>query len=354
MTRVPRQAGGARQVALAIPTAQEIHAIVASLPTAPLSERRYVPGIPGRGGELFHEGGPRRFLQVTTGAVRVFRTDPARAARAAEDRERKRREWEVAEGYRRKQASLGLLPAFESVEPMSTPTGRVITEWSRASRARMELSMGSLDYELLFVDGREPVMVTLTMPGILWEAAAPSPRDFKRMVNLWQRVYARHWGEAPVGVWKLEFQRRGAPHLHILMTPPVGVAKSRDRLEFKPWLSREWAKIVRGQLARLSPIDPAVLESASMAHELAGTRVEAESASYSDPKRIAQYFRKHSSWSAKDYQNQMPPVWLTALERGGKGARFWGVWGLNYGGGTIELDQQNRGNAPESSIMSDH
>jgi len=64
--------------------------------------------------------------------------------------------------------------------------------------------------------------------------------------------YARAWGEELIGPWKKEFQRRGAPHLHISTTPSMGFTTitdpatggARREVDFKSWLSITWADIV--------------------------------------------------------------------------------------------------------------
>ena len=53
--------------------------------------------------------------------------------------------------------------------------------------------------------------------------------------------WARRWGggRRPPHIWKLEFQRRGAPHFHILIAQPSG-----DLRTFRAWLSEAWAEVV--------------------------------------------------------------------------------------------------------------
>ncbi len=67
-----------------------------------------------------------------------------------------------------------------------------------------------------------PAMITLTYPGD-WLTVAPSADavkrvHFKALAKRWQR----NWGHPLRCVWKLEFQRRGAPHLHLFTVPPGG------------------------------------------------------------------------------------------------------------------------------------
>ena len=124
---------------------------------------------------------------------------------------------------------------------MPDPPGRAITEWSRKSRAAMCRTFAELDYTPLLECGRIPAMVTLTYPGD-WEAVAPDGASVKRHMVLWRKRFQREWDEPARYIWKLEFQRRGAPHIHLWMAPPHAVGRSGRK--FRDWLSQEWADIV--------------------------------------------------------------------------------------------------------------
>ena len=204
--------------------------------------------------------------------------------------------------------------------------------WSDKSRNRMAVTLESLDYEPMFQSGRNAAMVTLTLPGDGWEQLVPDIPTFKAMVASFRHAYRYAWGDQLRGAWKMEFQHRGAPHLHILMVPPAGLSRGRGSLKgrrFEVWLRLRWAQIVGA--AEGSP--------ARRDHELAGTHVsEAEVARYSDPRRIGSYFAKHGTFSAKDYQNEMPEHWRQAIEAGETGGgNFWGYWGLDKAIVTVEL-----------------
>lgn len=203
--------------------------------------------------------------------------------------------------------------------------GRV-SDFSPKSRARMTDAFRSLDYTPLFENGDFPALVTLTAPAD-WEAAFPTPRSFKKKVDHLKVEYKRRWGHTVTGVWKMEFQERGAPHLHILMTPPRGRTRGTGE-SFTEWLSKTWARIVSSQLS--------AEEYAK--HLGAGTGVDwIEGQRYSDPRRIAVYFDKHAGYHEKDYQNEMPQLWRDAVANGEPGALFWGYWNLTKISETIEL-----------------
>lgn len=202
--------------------------------------------------------------------------------------------------------------------------GRV-ADFSRKARARMCDVFRSLDYAPLFEEGDFPALVTLTAPGD-WESVFPTPRSFKKKVDLLKKEYRRRWGRPITGVWKMEFQARGAPHLHLLMTPPRGRTRGTGEA-FPEWLSKTWARIVNVQGAQ-----------AYSDHERAGTGIDwVQGQRYSDPRRIAVYFDKHAGYHEKDYQNVMPELWLSAIADGEPGATYWGYWGLSKMQETIEM-----------------
>jgi hypothetical protein len=196
-----------------------------------------------------------------------------------------------------------------------------ISAFSSASQRNLLKKMNSVDWTPLFSNvERRPAMVTLTLPGD-WLSIAPTGEVFKKLLKAFRSRYERAWGEPLRGVWKLEFQRRGAPHIHIFMTPPLSLSQSRlltmRGLVFQQWLSATWTDVI-------SPPD----DEERRKHLLAGTGIDfAKGLHASNPQRITAYFLKHSlnKSAAKAYQNSPPPEW----EAVGSGpGRFWGIWNL--------------------------
>lgn len=232
-----------------------------------------------------------------------------------------------------------------------------ITGWSRKSRARMVATMAELDLAPLLLQDGQPAMVTLTYPGD-WETVAPDGPVVKAHLVQFFKRFERAWGTAWSGIWKLEFQRRGAPHFHLLMVPPSGVARGSeyaahqlklveweaggragrrpywrsqvgDGMGFKQWLSAVWADVVG---------HPDPEERAR--HESAGTAVDYDEGSRArDPKRAAVYFGKHGSFAAKDYQHDVPELWR---DSGKSVGRFWGYRGLRkaHGAAMVTGDEK--------------
>lgn len=169
-------------------------------------------------------------------------------------------------------------------------------------------------------------MITLTYPGD-WEVVAPDGASVKHHMILWRKRFQREYGEPARYIWKLEFQRRGAPHIHLWMAPPMSPGQSGRR--FAEWLSETWAQVVDHP----DPVQKA-------RHRLAGTAIDIRNGLKScDPKRLAIYFTKHSSPNLdgdKEYQHIVPDLW----RRPGRGpGRFWGVYGLKKATAVVEVAQ---------------
>jgi len=274
-----------------------------------------------------HEG-PRPRVVIGPGVLALEAPDLARRERAAERAvSRRRADVDALAAYLTEH---GELPADE------WSSSREITGWSRRSRARMVRRLAELDWSPLVGPGRIPAMITLTYPGD-WEAVAPSGRVVKDHLRALQLRWRRAWGTPLIGVWKLEFQRRGAPHIHIFTVPPRGragelrrITRVRKRsavgdgLPFHEWLSVVWADIVGHP-------DP----EERRRHLAAGTGVDyAEGMRASDPRRLAVYFTKHGTFRDKEYQHEVPELW----RRPGHGpGRFWGYWGLKVATAAVEL-----------------
>ncbi len=201
---------------------------------------------------------------------------------------------------------------------------RQITGWSRKSRARMCRALAEYDYTPIIAGDRIPAMVTLTYPGD-WECVAPSGEVVKNHLRNWYRRFEREWDEVARFIWKLEFQERGAPHIHLWMALPL--LPGRSGRNFREWCSAAWASVVNHP-------DP----SQRRKHLHAGTGVDVlKGLQARDPKRLAIYFTKHSSPNmegAKEYQHNVPEPWREP----GKGpGRFWGAVGLKKATAKVEI-----------------
>lgn len=158
--------------------------------------------------------------------------------------------------------------------------------FSRGSRRRM---LG------LLAECREEftgaLFVTLTYP-----AQYPtSPEVYKRHLDSLQKRMVRRFPHAR-GIWRLEFQKRGAPHYHLLtwgITAPVAWVRR--------WISRVWY---------------AICSTGDEKHLKAGTNVSA----IESRKHAGRYVSKYA---AKEQETVVVPETGEVIEPG----RYWGTWG---------------------------
>ena len=239
-------------------------------------------------------------IGIAAGVVSVRLVDHERRARTA-----------GKDGRKTALLSIPFGPVEAQPRFLSSTPSRRVTEWSRKSRANMTRALSELDYAPMFEAGQTPCMMTLTYPGE-WETVAPSGKAVKDHVRILMRRWTRKWKQSPPYLWKLEFQRRGAPHLHFFLCLPEAAAPG----EFTQWLSATWADVVAHP-------DP----EQHRRHQLAGTGIDyREGIRARDPKRLAVYFTKHGGAAGgKEYQHQVPELWQTPATGPG---RFWGYVGL--------------------------
>jgi hypothetical protein len=230
-------------------------------------------------------------------------------------------------------ARIDALNSFRDEETGELPkdgasTGE-IWQWSAKSRSNMSKTLASLDYSEWHRNDGALAMVTLTLPGD-WKPLAPNGKAFKQLVE----KFRRRWTRAGLSwrcLWKLEFQRRGAPHWHGLLRVPALVKGER----FETWLSRAWADTV-GASKEFDDVDKnGRWTSEYTRHLSAGTGVDFSGKDFSDPTRIAMYFAGHSAKSAdgKEYQHIVPAKWQAPGQGPG---RFWGFCGLQKA--LVEVD----------------
>lgn len=198
----------------------------------------------------------------------------------------------------------------------------------------MRLDFGALPWEML---GKRPVMVTLTYPGD-WQQWVPDARTLVRHREALKERWRRKYG-MPVGVWVVEFQKRGAPHLHMYLALPDSVSdqeyaglqhrttrrrnlerrygsyEARRRMrapsgEFGNWIRTAWWEIVgsKSKAHHGRGVDLAVMFFSDKAEETA------------DRVRVAEYlWRESGKWAQKQ-----PPEDFGSL-------KFYGRWGDKLG-----------------------
>lgn len=163
-------------------------------------------------------------------------------------------------------------------------------------------------------------MLTLTWPAN-WLELAPNSSAATRQLRVFRQRLLRATGQPPLVIWKREFQRRGAPHYHLLLPLPPSIGSE----SIQQWVSRSWYETVGSD-------DPR--------HLVAGTGIDwTEGLRMIDPGRIARYFTGHAApngRSSKEYQNEAPQAWIDARDVG----RFWGYWNLKKVRVAVPLDER--------------
>lgn len=166
----------------------------------------------------------------------------------------------------------------EKFKPISKSSGGrrgKIKGFSRNSQRRLLKLLYSLEYP-------PELMLTLTYPKDY------SIQDAKKHLHCFAVELTRHWPKS-WWIWKLEFQRRGAPHFHLI---GGGIPKSEIK-RFRRWCSYVWYRIVNSKDEK---------------HLQAGTRVDV----LDGKKKIISYVCKYVS---KTF----------TVEEGKWVGRFWGV-----------------------------
>lgn len=120
--------------------------------------------------------------------------------------------------------------ALPGAPPPGGPRSKV-TVMSRASRKRLLQHMASVDRTT-----RPPLFIGLTYPGDCW------PDDpavwHQHLETFWKRICRLVPALKPSMFWRLEPQKRGAPHFHLLI---FGI----PYLGYK-WIAANWSEIVGG------------------------------------------------------------------------------------------------------------
>lgn len=215
-------------------------------------------------------------------------------------------------------------------DPKAAPVRSEVTSWSKRSRMRMVRAVAQLDYSDWLPGSGDLAMNTLTYPG-QWEILTPDGKSMKKHFEAFRKRFVRAVGQPWRVLWKLEFQHRGAPHIHFLARVPAMVGD----VTYEKWLSEAWASIV-GASDEIDGLDRDGMPSSEYSRHLsAGTGVDFSGKKFSDPRRIALYFLGHSMKGpdGKEYQHIVPELWQAP----GKGpGRFWGFSGFVRA--TVELE----------------
>lgn len=142
-----------------------------------------------------------------------------------------------------RQARLRILPGgmvvrqFQgcSIVPPRSSVRGVIDGFSLDSRRRLRKKLMSVDFA-----STDLLWVTLTYHKS-WGA---SFKDWKADFENYIKRMLKTWPEYQGLMWRLEFQERGAPHFHFLISFPKG--KRPAAASFQMWSSHSWADVIGG------------------------------------------------------------------------------------------------------------
>lgn len=242
--------------------------------------------------------GPRRWeWNVGPGAVQLVAVDElveAKRDARAELVERAER-WLWGDDESSEGAALVVeLTAAERLRSGEATRGR-IRGWSAKSRRRMMLTLAMCERQ-----GRWG-MLTLTAPGdgadgTGWLSMFPDPASFKQAFRVLRERWAREFGRRMSGMWKLEFQHRGAPHFHVGLD-----YDGLDAQVVEQFCREAWHSICVHDGARC-PGD----SCAHRHHRVRGASFDVSVEARSSGKSFAAYFAKHGVWSSKAGQNVTP------------------------------------------------
>ncbi|WP_144268198.1 hypothetical protein [Demequina sp. NBRC 110055] len=295
-----REIDGARPV---LPGAADLEAVAHHVST--LLERPYSAPMWSPKASLWDDSEPAYELEISFGTLRARRRHQWVLPDVADD-------WHMVEGDE--------ITLFELVDELaddsSQGTRGQITGWSKRSRARMAEACAQLDLGEWLDEPGALAMLTLTMPGN-WKSLAGSGAEFKKIMKRFRDRWAYKLGELKC-VWKLEFQERGAPHLHLLVRVPDEIDGRKPEL----WIADQWIAACGTVGADARKQRAAHYPSANRPRGCLDIVDQ-----WSDHRRIASYFNKHAAKTGdgKEYQHDVPELW----QRPGKGpGRFWGYWGL--------------------------
>lgn len=165
---------------------------------------------------------------------------------------------------------------FEYKGPHVSPAGtrgdrREITGFSDASRHRCLKFMNSVNRTV--IEATRVWFVTLTYPKV-WD---DDPQVWKKQLKAFRKRLERAFGRMGV-VWKLEPQKRGAPHFHLLLLVPPAMCRDLRQGERK-WRRGRYCTNWRGVHLRtvrnfVSRAWFKVVNSGDVKHLRAGTQVE--------------------------------------------------------------------------------
>jgi hypothetical protein len=200
------------------------------------------------------------------------------------------------------------------------PRRGVCRGWNARVRERFRRAIAAIHWP-----ATRYLFQTLTYPG----GFPRDPELWKLQLRAYAQAWRRRWGPL-FAVWVLEFQRRGAPHFHIVAVAPEGVADD----EMRRWSAATWHRIVTGCSGDHEHARGLGAGCEPWHYERA---MAEESLKHADDARGAvQYLTNELG---KESQKSLP-AWLDDDGGGGRirgAGRWWGLWGFELSEQLIPL-----------------
>lgn len=191
-----------------------------------------------------------------------------------------------------------------------------IVEYSMKSRKRFFEALLTMDWGNIPQDTiRE---LTLTYPAIY-------PKDgkiLKRHLDAYAKRLKK-FGKKYGGIafpWKMEFQRRGAPHFHLILISGTSIPLE----ELRSWALKSWNNLVSKWILEQDGFSESEKNEAIEKHKKAGIEADIVRKNAKGLVCYVAWYIGKNKGKAKEYQHEVP----TEYENVG---RWWGFYGKNSG-----------------------
>ena len=188
-----------------------------------------------------------------------------------------------------------------TMPPVGSGKRGKIRGWSPRSRARMVKAFEAVDWQPL----QPLVFAALTYPAEFPTDGRVVKDHLAKFRYRWRKSYGQ-----PQGAWKLEFQDRGAPHIHLLLKQP-----DLDLVSVRQWIAEAWSEIV------------------AAADQEKHKRVGTSCGLWRSERSPGRYFAKYGTKFDKARQNETPPDFEAP-------GRFWGLWGIRPDWQQVEVTRE--------------
>jgi hypothetical protein len=174
-----------------------------------------------------------------------------------------------------------------------------VREFSQRSVKKMRRRLFSIDRDKADTLGYNVFFITLTYPEVWPKNGEKIKRDLDVFMKRWNRKQGRSFS-----VWKLEEQKRGAPHYHLLIF--TADAEETDRKELNEWVGEAWPEIIftdkeKHQWTDGSRTKQPTIRDEKLSRKVTERRESVEYVKNLHDDRIIDYVMKYSTKRGKSY-----------------------------------------------------